>query len=169
MISKKEITLTNLDFHIILPKITSKSFQVMKYADLNKNKLKYYNIILYNYPGNVGHWTLFCFDKGRMYFFDPYGNAPDSQWSFLQNPEQKSPPEFKLSQFIKECVEKNYSFNRNSYNIQGSIRNGHIVDSACGEIIILRILYNDLDDFEFYKMCLKLGGKKIFNLIKNLK
>jgi hypothetical protein len=63
-------------------------------------------------------------------------------------------PEFKLSEYIKELVEKHgYKFNRNTYNIQGSIRNGHIVDSAFGELVILRIANRKMSDEDFYNLC----------------
>jgi predicted secreted protein len=104
-----------------------------------------------------------------MYFFDPYGNPPDSQWPFLVNPANMPAPEFKLSEYIKDAVEKHgYKFNRNSYNIQGSIRNGHIVDSECGELVILRIINKKMNDEDFYDLCMRLGGKKIFDIVKKL-
>jgi hypothetical protein len=92
-INEKEIQLTNLDFYKILPKITKKPFKVMKYFELcsrpevveipNK-ELVDYNIILYHYPGFIGHWTLLCMDKDleKAYFFDPYGRDVDTQWPF---------------------------------------------------------------------------------------
>jgi hypothetical protein len=61
-----------------------------------------------------------------------------------------------------------YSFSYNIYNIQGNIRNGDIRDSMCGEIVILRIIYEHLEDRDFYLLCNRLGGHKIFDIIKKL-
>jgi hypothetical protein len=78
-------------------------------------------------------------------------------------------PEFKLSEYIKNAVEKQgYKFHRNSFNIQGTIRNGHIADSECGELVILRIINKKMDDEDFYDLCTRLGGKKIFDIVKKL-
>jgi hypothetical protein len=63
---------------------------------------------------------------------------------------------------------KGYKYDWNTYNIQGTIRNGEIRDGECGEIIILRIVYHDLSDKDFYELCLKLGGYKIFDLVKKI-
>jgi hypothetical protein len=59
-------------------------------------------------------------------------------------------------------------FSFNHYNIQGTIRNGDIRDSECGEFVILRILYEDLSDAQFYSMCMKLGGHRIFKIVKEI-
>jgi nickel-dependent lactate racemase len=66
-------------------------------------------------------------------------------------------------------VEKQgFKFNRNIYNLQGSLRNEHIADSASGEIILYRILKHHMTDFEFYNECIELGAKKIYEIIKSL-
>jgi hypothetical protein len=42
-------------------------------------ELSYYNIILYQYDNDMGHWVLLKCDKDNrdLYFFDGYGNKPD--------------------------------------------------------------------------------------------
>jgi hypothetical protein len=54
---EKQVQLTNIDFYKILPKITKKQFIVIKYSDFftNPKPLVDYNIILYHFPGFVGH------------------------------------------------------------------------------------------------------------------
>jgi hypothetical protein len=74
-----------------------------------------------------------------------------------------------LSEIIKWYVyNSNYKFTYNKHNIQETIRNGNIRDSECGEIIILRILYEELDDDAFAELCEKLGGHKIFEIVSSI-
>jgi hypothetical protein len=140
----EEVSLRGADIKSILPKITSKPFTIIFYHDIPDKLIDGINVILFIYPeSDLGHWCFLDINKTRkkMYFFDPYGNPPDGQWPFLINPENMPTPEFKLSEYIKELVEKHgYKFNRNPYNIQGSIRNAHIIDSECGELVIFRLL-----------------------------
>jgi hypothetical protein len=157
-----EVALTNLDFYAILPKITDKSFQVMKYKELPKKELKYYNIILYRIPCNVGHWTLFCIDdeKRAQYFFDPYGRDVDTQWPYLYGYDGTK--YYYLSNIILRYMRKGYSFHHNPYNIQGEFFDDYdnlqckqMGESECGELICYRIIHKDLNDLEFYKRCLR--------------
>jgi hypothetical protein len=170
-----EVALTNLDFYLIMPKITNKPFQVMKYAELPNKEIKYYNIILYNIPGNVGHWTLFCVDdkERATYFFDPYGRDVDTQWPYLYGYDGTK--YYYLSNIILMHVKKGYSFHYNPYNIQGEFIDDcdnfqckKVAEDECGELICFRIIYKDLNDFEFYKKCISVGPIKIFKVIKSL-
>jgi hypothetical protein len=170
-----EVSLTNLDFHAILPKITSKPFQVMKYEELPKKELKYHNIILYRIPGNLGHWTLLCIDDRRkaLYFFDPYGRDVDTQWPYLYGYDGTK--YYYLTNIILMYVKKGYSFNHNPYNIQGEFidecNNSYckkVAEHECGELVCYRIIYKDLNDLEFYKRCLSVGPIKIFKIIKSI-
>jgi predicted secreted protein len=89
--------------------------------------------------------------------------------AFLINPANMPTSEFQLSVYIKELVEKHgYKFNKNTYNIQGNKRNGHIVDSACSELVILRIANRKMSDEDLYNLCVQLGGKKILAIVKEL-
>jgi hypothetical protein len=65
-------------------------------------------------------------------------------------------------------ISDGYRFSFNHYNIQGTIRNGDIRDSECGEFVVLRILYEDLSDVQFYSMFMKLGGHQIFKIVKEI-
>jgi hypothetical protein len=167
-----EVSLKGADIKAILPKITSKPFTIIFYQDIPDKLIDGINIILFIYPeSDLGHWCFLDINKTKkkMYFFDPYGNPPDGQWPFLVNPANMSPPEFKLSEYIRDAVEKQgYKFHRNSFNIQGTIRNGHIVDSSCGELVIFRIINNKMNDEDFYDLCMRLGAKKIFVIVKKL-
>jgi hypothetical protein len=66
----KNIALSNIDISKILSKITQKSYQIFKYGDLKPDtELVYYNIILYQYDSDMGHWVLLrCNTNGRELF-----------------------------------------------------------------------------------------------------
>jgi hypothetical protein len=167
-----DVALSNIDIKNILPKITKKSWSVYKYSDLTPDmRLPFYSILLYQYPNQIGHWVLIKCDDNKelLYFFDPYGLRVDSQWSYLENPMMEHEPRHVLSEIIHRYVTvDDYHFSYNIYNIQGTIRNGSIRDSECGEICLLRIIYSKLSDKNFYKLCQKLGGHKIFDIIKKI-
>jgi hypothetical protein len=175
----KDIALSNIDIAKILPKITNKSWSIFKYGDLKPDiDLTYWTIILYQYPKQIGHWVMVKCSQpkpdgynntGEIYFFDPYGNKVDSQWPYLVNPEHKPEPRHVLSEIIhKYTVGYGYKFTYNGYNIQGSLKDSSISDSECGEICLLRIICDYMDDKEFYELCMKLGSYQIFNIIKYL-
>jgi uncharacterized membrane protein len=60
------------------------------------------------------------------------------------------------------------SYDYNTYNIQGNLRDQTLADSECGELVILRILNEHMSDKKFNDYCLKLGGFQIFQLVKML-
>jgi hypothetical protein len=167
-----KVELSNLDLQLLMPKVTSIPFRIMKYSDLTyDHPFTYWTILLYQYPGHIGHWTLIKCDptKKLLYFFDPHGNPPDKQWPYLENPQLLPEPYHMLTAIIQRYVTSDgYHFRYNPYNIQGTIRNGDIRDSECGEFVVLRILYEDLTDAQFYFLCMKLGGHKIFNIVKKI-
>jgi hypothetical protein len=167
-----EVALRGADIKAILPKMTRRPFNIIFYHDIPDKLIDGINVILFIYPeSDLRHWCFLDINKTRkkMYFFDPYGNPPDGQWPFLINPANMPTPEFKLSEYIKELVEKHgYKFNKNTYNIQGNLRNGHIVDSACGELIILRIANRKMSDEDFYNLFMQLGKNKLFSIVKEL-
>jgi hypothetical protein len=167
-----KVELSNIDLANILPKITTKSYSIHKYSDLTYDHvLSYWTILLYQYPGQIGHWTLIKCDPTTkvLYFFDPYGTAPDNQWPYLENPELLFEPPHVLSNIIRRyIIADGFRFSYNHYNIQGSIRNGDIRDSECGEIVVLRILYENLSDAQFYSLCARLGGHQIFKIVKEI-
>jgi hypothetical protein len=165
------VALTNIDLNNILPMITDKPFDIIRYEELYPLNIPYWTIILFSYPNQIGHWCLLKHDEQNkeLYFFDPYGAKPDTQWPYLENPNHLPEPRHKLSEIIHDFVtNKGYKFTWNPYNIQGTIRNGNIRDSECGEIVVLRIMNEDLSDYEFFELCKKLGAYKIFDIIKEV-
>jgi hypothetical protein len=167
-----KVELSNIDLQSLIPKVTSKPFRIHKYSDLTfDHELTYWTILLYQYPKQIGHWTLIQCDADRklLYFFDPYGTPPDKQWPYLENPELLPEPYHVLTSIIRRAIiSEGYRFSFNPYNIQGTIRNGDIRDSECGESVVLRILYEDISDFQFYSWCMQLGGYKIFKIVKEI-
>jgi hypothetical protein len=172
---EEDVRMTNVDFKNILPKITDKPFRVMRYWDLqDKTPLEYYNIILYHYPGFVGHWTLFVVDddKGRLYFFDPYGKDVDTQWPNLKGYSKFEKSYSILSNIIFKYKDKGYTYTSNPYNIQGELIENCITkkclliaENECGEIICYRIINKELTDLEFYEKCLSMKPTQIFKII----
>jgi hypothetical protein len=146
----EQVNLRGIDIRNILPRITNKVFTIIFYYDIPQKLINGIDIILFIYQdAEYGHWCFIDIDEAskKIYFFDPYGNPPDDQWPHLQNPEQRPPPELKLLEYIRDLVEnKKFRFFSNRFNVQGSIRKGHIADSACGEIILFRIMKRDMTD-----------------------
>jgi hypothetical protein len=167
----KNIALSNIDISKILSKITSKTYQLFRYGDLKpETELVFYNIILYQYNGDIGHWVLLrCNTNGReLYFFDSYGNKPDGAWPYLVNTKGLPEPRHVLSEIIQKYISNGYKFSHNGFNIQGNLRDASLADSECGELVILRILNEHMSDKDFADYCLKLGGFQIFQLVKYL-
>jgi hypothetical protein len=172
-VMSESVVLTNLDFDVILPKITNKSFKVLRYYSIPITKLAEYNIILYYYPGYVGHWVLLAVDEidKNLYFFDPYGYAPDTEWPRLRGWEKYEQPHYLLTKKFKEYI--GYHLDFNHYNIQGEFVKEclkkpceYISENECGELVIYRLMYKDLDDHQFYMKCMETGPVKIFKTVK---
>jgi hypothetical protein len=118
-----KVELSNIDLQSLVPKVTSKPFSIHKYSDLTfDHQFTYWTILLYQYPGQIGHWTLIKCDPAKkiLYFFDPYGSPPDKQWPYLENPQHLPEPYHMLSAIIRRYVlSDGYRFFFNHYNIQG--------------------------------------------------
>jgi hypothetical protein len=167
----KNIALSNIDISKILSKITSKPFTIIKYGDLKPDmELSYYNIILYQYDSDMGHWVLLKCDpsKRELYFFDSYGNKPDGAWPYLVNTKALPEPNHVLTGIMFKYAHKGFKYEYNTYNIQGNLKDASMADSECGELAILRILNEHMSDKEFADYCLKLGGFQISQLVKML-
>jgi hypothetical protein len=167
-----KVELLNIELQSLIPKVASKPFSIHKYSDLTyDHELTSWTILLYQYPRQIGHRTLIKCDAAKkfLYFFDPYGTPPDKQWPYLENPELLPEPCHVLTSIIRRyIISQGYRFSFNHYNSQGTIRNGDIRDSECGEFVVLRILYEDLSDAQFYSLCTKLGGHRIFKIVKEI-
>jgi hypothetical protein len=167
-----KVELSNIDLQNIVPKVTSKPFSIHKYSNLTyDHEFTYLTILLYQYPKQIEHLTLIkCNPTHKLvYFFDPYGTPPDKQWPYLENPELLPEPCHVLSSIIRRyIISQNYQFSFNHYNIQGTIRNGDIRDSECSEFVLLRTLYEDMSDTQFYSLCMQLGGHRIFKIVKEI-
>jgi hypothetical protein len=111
----------------------------------------------------MGHWVLLKCDptKRELYFFDSYGNNIDGAWPYLVNTKALPEPNHILTAIMLKYIHNGYSYDYNTYNIQG-----HLKDASLAELVILRILNEHMSDKEFADYCLKLGGLQIFQLIK---
>jgi hypothetical protein len=136
-----KVELSNIDLANILPKVTSKPFSIHKYGDLTyDHQFMYWTVLLYQYPKQIGHWVQAL-------------------------PE---PPHVLASIIKRYIISDGYTFTYNTYNIQGTIRNSNIKDSECGEFVVLRILFEDMSDAQFYSLCMRLGGHQIFKIVKEI-
>jgi hypothetical protein len=102
-----KVELSNIDLQTLVPKVTSKLFSIHKYSDLTyDHQFTYWTILLYQYPGQIGHWTLIKCDPAKkvLYFFDPYGSMPDKQWPYLENPQLLPEPYHMLSAIIRRYM-----------------------------------------------------------------
>lgn len=174
---EKQVTMSNFDFYKVLPKITSKPFTVMRYFELPTRSLKNVNVILYNYPGYLGHWTFLCIDDKlkKIHFWDPYGRKPDDQWPYLYGYDKYFTPYYILSSIIRDYIEKGYKYYCNPFNVQGELINDCnssvckiIAENECGELICYRIMHKNLNDYDFYKKCIEVGPEAILKSIKSL-
>lgn len=165
------VVMSNIDIKQVMSNITNEPFDVVKYIDLTKyltKKLPTFLIILFNYPEQIGHWCLLYTGFNTIYFFDPYGLPPDAQWPYLENPLNMPEPMHILTDIINEHIKHGYQFSFNPLNIQGHLRNGDIRDSECGELVIFRAMYIGLNDYEFMRLCMNIGGHQLFDLISKL-
>jgi hypothetical protein len=133
-------------------------------------ELSYYNIILYQYDSDMGHWVFLKCDKDNreLYFFDSYGNKPDGAWPYLVNTKSLPEPKHVLTAIMNRYAMKGFKYEYNTHNIQGRLKDASLADSECGELVILRILNEHMSDKEFADYCIKLGGLQTFQLIKML-
>jgi hypothetical protein len=102
-----KVELSNIDLQSLVPKVTSKPFSIHKYSDLTfDHEFMYWTILLYQYPGQIGHWTLLKCDRTKklVYFFDPYGTPPDKQWPYLENPQFLPEPYHMLTTIIRRYL-----------------------------------------------------------------
>jgi hypothetical protein len=154
----KNIALSNIDLAKILSKISPKPFTIMKYGDLKPDmELSYYNIILYQYDSDMGHWVLLRCNPStkELYFFDSYGNKPDGAWPYLINTKSLPEPRHVLSEIINRYISMGYKLSYNGYNIQGNLKDASLADSECGELVVLRILKESMNDRQFCHYCMK--------------
>jgi hypothetical protein len=133
-------------------------------------EISYYNVILYQYDSDMGHWVLLKCDPANrdLYFFDSYGNKPDGAWPYLVNTKALPEPKQVLTCIIFRYAHNGYKLEYNTYNIQGNLKDASLADSECGELVILRIMNEHMSDKDFADYCPKLGGFQIFQLIKYL-
>jgi len=165
------IAMNNIDMRQVMSNITSQPFDVVKYSELTKyvnHPLPTFLIILYQYPNQMGHWCLLYTNNYSIYFFDPYGLPVDSQFQYLENPLNQPEPVHILSHIIKQYTNHGYNYSFNPLNIQGHLQNSNIARSECGEIVVFRVMYIDLSDYDFLTLCLNIGAKQLFELVSKL-
>ncbi|MCS7318132.1 MAG: hypothetical protein NZZ41_07515 [Candidatus Dojkabacteria bacterium] len=169
------MALSNFDIAAILDKLDI-PYRIIRYeelANIQPQDIPKTNWILYfGYPGDLGHWTL-IYTKGKtVHFYDPYGIHPDGQWNKIYNTFNRDPPEHYLSKLLHELRNMGYHTSYNHYDLQNYLIHHSIgklekklSENECGEIVILRLLFKELNDKEFFEFAKNLHPDEIVKFI----
>lgn len=99
-------------------------------------------ILLYEMKKNYGHWVcLFKISDNMLFFFDPYGLAPDEQLKF----GKYSKPY--LSRLLEESK---YGLQYNPIDLQKYCKK----ISTCGKFVAFRLIFRNLDNKDFLSLFL---------------
>lgn len=102
-------------------------------------------IILYSTSESYGHWVCMFRVGNVIQFFDSYGYFPDDQRDFI-------PMEFfkkhydKIPKLTRLLYESPYDKHYNEFRLQD--KNTH----TCGRWCIVRLLLDDLDEYQFISL-----------------
>jgi hypothetical protein len=135
--------------------------KILKYNDMEEeydnieDLLKPYNkvILLYSTSDNYGHFVCIFKNKNNIiHFFDSFGIFPDDQKEFIpieyyQNNYDEIP---KLTKLLYDSI---FPIRFNHFKFQN--KKTH----TCGRWCVVRLIFDDLDEYEF---------KKIFNGLDNI-
>ena len=93
-----------------------------------------------------GHWTC-VFKAGwkrkTLYFFDPYGNAPDYCLQYIGS---GTDPKYSDYPYLSDLLnDSDYKIEYNDFPLQRHVR----TDNICGRLTGLRLLSRNVDGFEF--------------------
>lgn len=134
------------------------------------------NIIFFGYPGEEGHWTCLLMypDQHLLTFFDPYGLQPDDEWRYLYNPNHLIIKHKWLSKVIIPYFQHNgWTLDVNHHDIQGYFDttaptecSKQMAENLCGELVVLRVRYRDVDNDEFAHIIEQYTPRQIVHLIR---
>lgn len=144
-----------------IKKALNNNVNIITYNDLSyyNNIKKAFNhkkflVILFENKKNFGHWCcLFFHNNNTLEFFDSYGLMPDDELKFTSNVFRKN-NNMLLPHLTYLLLKSPYNIEYNNYKFQSYNNN----TNTCGRWVIVRLLYNDININDFYK---------IFGNIKN--
>lgn len=119
-------------------------------------------VILYNSAEDFGHWVALFKYNNTIQFFDSYGTFPDDQRKY-------TPKEFlkkfkQIPHLTKLLLQHNGPVRYNQYRLQDS------KSQTCGRWVILRLMFPELNEDEFYTLFKDIKNKDdyITNLTKEI-
>lgn len=130
---------------------------VMRYGDLiNYKKLEDIMpvVILYEIKQKLGHWVCVFEHNGYIEHFDSYGLKPDDELKYTNNHMRKILG-MEIPYLTYLMMTSNKKIRYNHYRLQGEDTN------TCGRWVSLRLIMNNLDEYEFSKIIKKIS--KIYN------
>jgi|SRR6478736_1675122 hypothetical protein len=99
-------------------------------------------ILLYETKPMYGHWVcLYRINNNTLFFFDPYGLAPDQQLRFSK---------FSKPYLSKLLKKSGYNVKYNSYDIQHFSKN----ISTCGKFVAFRLIFRNVSNRDFISLFL---------------
>ncbi len=100
-------------------------------------------IFLYESKPMYGHWVcLYKINKNTLFFFDPYGLAPDEQLLFGKYTKP----------YLSKLLNKSrYNVKYNDYDIQQFAKN----ISTCGKFVAFRLIFRDMTNANFISLFLE--------------
>jgi len=131
--------------------------KIKDYNDLSELLLPYgRTIILIETSPNRGHWTcIFCGEgkqKGKIFYFDSYGVAPDGQLKNIDDDVR-----LMLGEGQEDLIPlfHNYDILYNKYPLQARIKG----TATCGRWCAARMILNNLNSSQFAKLFLNKKNK----------
>lgn len=129
--------------------------KIKDYNNIN-NLLGKYNkcIILYRNALNYGHWTCLFRNNNGINFFDSYGNKPDKLLNFIPNNLNKI-----LEQDHNNLIKLLYNSKENIFYNEYPLQEFKKKINTCGRWCVFRLICEDLNEHEFYKLFKNKGFK----------
>lgn len=154
-----DVPLSIIDIRKILPNakmLIYSDFKKVKSIDQLFDRDRNYIFIMYRSGLLIGHWVVLLRRYNNIIeFFDSYGIMIDNELTWLPMDLRK-----KFSQterlLTKLLIGSDYKIHYNDYRFQGK------KSMTCGRWCILRVVFSDLNENEFYKLIEK--AKKISSL-----
>jgi hypothetical protein len=118
-----------------------------KYKNINELLQPHDNVVLLYQTtnNNFGHWTCIWKKDNTVYFFDPYGMAPDTEIKFCPY-IKKANDQYILSNMLKSSV---YAIETNKTPYQSLTWDKKIVPNTCGRHCIVRLKLRHLNHDQY--------------------
>lgn len=122
--------------------------QLMKHKNINEVLEPFGSVvILLESRDNFGHWLCLIKRGDTIEFFDPYGIKPDNQRAFIPAAYKKQ--HYPEKYLVKLLLNSRYKIRYSEFKLQ-DINDSEI--STCGRWCCMRIIFKDLDEYQFKKL-----------------